>query len=501
MLFSSGQFICFFTVTVLAFYLTPARWRWALLLPASYLFYMAAEPVYALLIALTTLVDYCAARMMARSGARRSRRGWLLLGLCVDLGLLFTLKYFNFFAGCVASAARCMQIPYRPPELRLLLTVGVSFYTFKSLAYLFDVYSGKRDAERHLGRYALYVSFFPQLLAGPIERSDRLLPQLEKPAAFSYRNLTFGLQLMLWGYFKKLVIADRCAPMVAAVFDNPGSETFRGIHFLTATVLFAIQIYCDFSGYSDIAIGAGRAMGFRTMKNFDRPYGAHSLREFWRRWHISLSSWFRDYVYIPLGGNRVRLWRQGLNVVVTFLLSGLWHGANWTFITWGLVHGALLMLGTLTSGLRERVALVVGLGRVPRLWRVLQVACTFMIVTLAWVFFRARSMSDALYILSAIPRGLPADTWQLLSSASDLLQQQTLRTLGELFSVNPLDPPVLLASIVVMQIVQAVQGRGPLRERLAGSPVWVRWSLSVGLILWIMLFGKFGHSEFIYMQF
>lgn len=309
-----------------------------------------------------------------------------------NLGLLFFFKYFNFLSINLNKMFSSFAIPIASPVLDILLPVGISFYTFQTLSYTIDVYNRKIPAEKHFGYFALYVSFFPQLVAGPIERPQNLLPQLKIKHEFDYERVTYGLKLMAWGLFKKMVIADTLAIYVNKVYNN--LPEYQGFVLVIATVFFTLQIYCDFSGYSDIAIGAARMLGIDLMKNFNAPYLATSIKDFWSRWHISLSTWFRDYVYIPLGGNRVDFSRQIFNLLVTFLLSGLWHGANWTFVVWGALHGFLLILETLYDRyvgkkLFEENKFVI----------VAKTVATFSVVAFAWIFFRANNIDDAFYVL------------------------------------------------------------------------------------------------------
>jgi len=351
MLFNSLAFLVFYPIVLILYFLIPGlRARNLLLLAASYFFYMFYRPEYALLMLASTLVDYYAAIGMERHDRPAYRRFFLGMSLFGNLGMLFFFKYFNFFNENLGSLAQLVGIPYAPAHLDLLLPVGISFYTFQTLSYTIDVYRRDMKAEHDFWQFALYVSFFPQLVAGPIERSTNLLPQFRDVKAFQVERAVSGLRIMLWGFFKKVVIADRLAVVVNTIYAEP--EKWSGIYLIIGTLAFAFQIYCDFSGYSDIAIGGARIMGFSLMKNFDRPYHAKSVTEFWRRWHISLSTWFRDYLYFPLGGNRKGYARTSFNLFVIFLVSGLWHGARWTFVIWGALNGLAMVF--------ERV---VGIGR------------------------------------------------------------------------------------------------------------------------------------------
>ena len=389
MLFNSFEFICIFFPLVTGLYFAlPHRWRWLLLLVASCWFYMAFVPVYILILAFTIGVDYVAGIWIERSEGRK-RKLLLTASIIANVGVLAFFKYFNFLNESIAAVVRGLGFHYGVPDLGIILPIGLSFHTFQSLSYTIEVYRRHYPAERNPGIFALYVMFYPQLVAGPIERPQALLPQFHARKKFNADDLQYGLTRMAFGFFKKVVVADRLAPYVDAVYaDIPGSN---GITVLVATIFFAVQIYCDFSGYSDIAIGAARVMGFRLMENFTRPYLSSSVSEFWGRWHISLSSWFRDYLYIPLGGNRVVRWRWYYNLMIVFLASGLWHGAAWTYVIWGGLHGAYLIAA---------IALKPATGRISnflpgQLNKAIGILTTCTLVTLAWVFFRAHSAADA----------------------------------------------------------------------------------------------------------
>jgi len=319
MQFNSIEFLVFFFIVVVFYFSIPYRFRWILLLAASYYFYMCWRPEYIILIIASTLVDYIAGLKMGGIESKPRRKKYLIISLMINLGLLFSFKYFNFFNDSLRILFSRYNMLYRVPSFNILLPVGISFYTFQTLSYTIDVYRGERRPERHLGIFALYVAFFPQLVSGPIERSKRLLPQFYKRFDFDYKRLTHGLRLMLWGFFQKVVIADRLAIVVDHVYNNPSEHTSTA--FIIATYFFAFQIYCDFAGYTDIARGAAKILGYELMLNFQRPYFAKSIRDFWRRWHISLTSWFRDYLYIPLGGNRVVKWRWYYNLFIVFFIS------------------------------------------------------------------------------------------------------------------------------------------------------------------------------------
>ncbi|HTK49942.1 MAG TPA: MBOAT family protein [Gemmatimonadaceae bacterium] len=494
MLFNSLQFALFFPIVTLLYFALPHRWRGALLLAASCVFYMAFVPAYILILAVTILIDYAAGIGIARSTGRRRTR-WLVLSIVSTCAVLFVFKYFDFFNASIAVAARAMGMAYAIPALGLLLPVGLSFHTFQSLSYVIEVYAGRQEAERDFGRYALYVMFYPQLVAGPIERPQNLLHQFREEHRFDYDRVVAGLQLMAWGFVKKVVVADRLADLVNRVYDAP--RAYTGIPLWTATIAFAFQIYCDFSGYSDIAIGSAQVMGFSLMRNFDRPYAARSISEFWRRWHVSLSTWFRDYVYVPLGGNRVARSRWYANLLVTFLVSGLWHGARWTFVVWGALHGAYLVAGLASAGVRARVRDAIGLARSPAILAAWQTSATFALVTLGWVFFRAGSLADAWYVLSHLGTGVPAQLTAL--AAHDAAAVREIVFLG----FEPTRVVIAATAVAALLAVERWQGASttPLRARLAALHTPFRWAAYAGAVLTIMTLGVFHNARFIYFQF
>ena len=352
MLFNSIHFLIFFPVVVALYFSMPHKYRWVLLLVASYYFYMAWRAEYIFLIVFSTLIDYYAAIFMEKQESKSKKKKFLLLSLFSNLGLLFTFKYFNFFTSTISETFNYFNIFIDSPTFKLLLPVGISFYTFQTLSYTIDVYRGQKKAEKHLGYFAVYVSFFPQLVAGPIERSTHLLPQFFEKHDFDIERAKAGIKLMLWGFFMKVAIADRLAFYVNDVYNN--LESYTSGHYMVATYFFAYQIYCDFAGYSLIAIGAAKVLGFSLMDNFRTPYYSKTISEFWKRWHISLSTWFRDYVYIPLGGNRAVKWRWYYNLFFTFLVSGLWHGANWTFLIWEALHGIFLIAAIVKNNYEKK---------------------------------------------------------------------------------------------------------------------------------------------------
>jgi len=495
MLFNSLHFLMFFPIIILLYFAFKHRHRWIILLLSSYYFYMSWRAEYVILLAISTLTNYFAALGIDKSNSRKAKNIFLVFSLATNLGLLFAFKYFNFFSDSIREILAQFAIPLNPITLKVLLPIGISFYTFQSIGYTIDVYRGKIKPEKHLGIFAVYVSFFPQLVAGPIERAKNLLPQFFEKHNFNYAQTVDGLKLMLWGFFKKLVIADRLAVFVDMVFNNVGD--FTGVHFIFATVLFAFQIYCDFSGYSDIAIGAAQVMGFRLMDNFNRPYISRSVSEFWKRWHISLSTWFRDYLYIPLGGNKVSIFRNHINIIIVFLLSGLWHGAGWTFVIWGLLHGFYLLIHKATTKIRQSILRFIRIDRLPAIHKITDIIITFTLVNIAWVFFRADTLKDAMIILKSI-FSMSTITAFIPTVQTILVEwNRPHLTLG----LGMYQLYVAIAAIVFMEIIHYMQGHASIRHLLANKPSWIKWSMYMIIILAILYFGQFGENPFIYFQF
>ena len=396
MLFNSMQFAIFLPIVFMIYWVLPHRFRWIVLFIASYWFYMGWNPKYVVLILGTTVISYSAAIILDKLTCIKLKKLTLTITAILCLGVLFFFKYFNFLSESVTDLLNLFTIQVNPITLNLILPVGISFYTFQTLSYVIDVYRGDIAAEYHFGKYATFISFFPQLVAGPIERANNLLPQIKAKHKFNYSQATYGMKLMAWGFFKKMVIADTIAPFTGRVFESP--QQFQGFSLIIAACLFSFQIYCDFSGYSDIAIGVSKLMGIELMTNFKSPYFAQSIREFWSRWHISLSTWIRDYIYIPLGGNRVSKMRNAFNLIVTFLASGLWHGANWTYVIWGGIHGVAQALESnlIPRKYRKSSGIIWGL----------RVILIFAFCTFTWIFFASNSLSDAMYILSHLFDGI-----------------------------------------------------------------------------------------------
>ncbi len=414
MIFNSLAFFIFLFVVLTVYYGLAHRAQNVLLLIASYFFYGWWDWRFCSLLLISTLVDFVVGLQIEKAPQRKKRL--LVVSMVTNLGLLGVFKYFNFFIDTAAVALESIGLEAHLPVLRIILPVGISFYTFQTMSYTIDVYRGHLRAARNLADFALYVAFFPQLVAGPIERATHLLPQFQAPRTVTRPMVESGCHLILIGLFRKVVIADNVAPLVNAVFSGPQSATW--IQLATGTLLFAVQIYCDFAGYSDIARGTSRLFGFELMVNFAQPYFSKNISEFWRRWHISLSSWLRDYLYIPLGGNRMGPWATYRNLFLTMLLGGLWHGARWNFVIWGGLHGLYLAFHKLWLGWRRRKPDVEAMSHFSAS-TVMSMAVTFLLVNLAWIFFRAPTLGAAWDIL----RGLATFRGGLVSVPYALLGQ------------------------------------------------------------------------------
>jgi alginate O-acetyltransferase complex protein AlgI len=488
MVFNSVHFALFFPLVTLGYFLLPNRYRWLWLLAASCWFYMAFIPVYILILFFTIAVDFLVGLNLARMRSMRARKLLLITSLVANIGVLALFKYYGFFDENLEALAKFLDWNYSLPALSIILPIGLSFHTFQSMSYIIEVYRGNHPAERHLGIFALYVMYYPQLVAGPIERPQNLLPQFRTPHSFDYNRVRNGLQQMLWGFFKKVAIADQLAVTVDLVYGNPSG--YAGLALITATALFAFQIYCDFSGYSDIAIGASRVMGIELMENFRQPYWSRSIAEFWRRWHISLSTWFRDYLYIPLGGNRGAPARRMFNLFMVFLISGLWHGASWVFVIWGALHGTYLIVGMLTQPVRKRLVDLSGLNRLPALLTGLRIVTTFALVSFAWIFFRAESLNDALFVAFHLTDGLVADLQTFASPAA----------LSGFLTSLQISKYTLLA-ILVMEVGHLMQQRHNLFDWISARPAVLRWGLYYATGLAVVVRFSAAAKEFIYFQF
>ena len=472
MLFNSLIFLAFFPTTVFVYYLLPSlRLRNLFLLVASYYFYMNWNPRYAILIAMVTCVTYVCAILLEKEKSPNKRKYITAFGIIAIISVLFTYKYLGFAAHAVSGIMNLLGLKMSIPEFNILLPVGISFFSFQAIGYLIDVYRGTIPAEHNFVIYAVFISFFPQLVAGPIERANNLLPQFKKNHSFSPDLALSGMQMMLWGYFMKLCIAERISPYVDAVFNN--YKYHNGNSLALGAFFFSFQIYCDFCGYSLIACGAARCLGFTLMDNFNHPYLAGSIRVFWRKWHISLSTWFMDYIYIPLGGNRCSTVRQIFNLTVTFLVSGIWHGANWTFIFWGTLHGMFISLHVLYRKYLPAI----------KIWSplrtVLSIGTTFLVVSFCWVFFRAESIETGVVILRKI-----------------------FTERGELFNGDGMPNQLLGVFCIMILMAAEIKRELKLGPSLIHSDNTVICSLSMAfLIVLILLTASFHGGQFIYFQF
>lgn len=499
MQFNSVDFMVFFPVVLAIYFVIPKKLRGIWLLIASYYFYMSWNAIYALLIGGSTVITYISGVLMsgyALDQDRGFRKKKLVLVGCIaiNLAILGLFKYGNFVIDSVNSVLLFLHISLIDSKFNLLLPVGISFYTFQALGYIIDVYRGDVEVEKNFPRYALFVSFFPQLVAGPIERSKNLLYQMkdiQNIKLWNARRVASGAILMVWGFFMKMVISDRVALLVDNVFNN--YRMYGSTELVLAAVGFAIQIYCDFGSYSMIAIGAAKIMGFDLMENFNAPYLARNIRDFWSRWHISLSTWFKDYLYIPLGGNRKGKARKAINIMIVFLVSGLWHGADWSFVAWGGIHGLYQVVADLLENKRKQAREMLHIKTDCFSWKMLQTMVAFGLVTFAWIFFRADTITDALrYCKRIIVKPTP---WLLFNGG--------IYDLG----LDRVQMNILIVSLVILvmiDIIRYLKGQ-TLDLFLFEQNIWFEWCVIIILILMIFIFGVYGPifdaKQFIYFQF
>jgi alginate O-acetyltransferase complex protein AlgI len=468
MLFNSLEYVVFLPAVILLYYLTPWKLRWILLLLASYYFYACWRVEYLGLIAFSTLIDYYAGRKMGKIDDKKRRKPWLVLSLFTNIGLLFFFKYYNFASESYVVLMQEFNIFQNSRILDVLLPVGISFYTFQTLGYSIEVYRGKQKPENHLGIFAVYVSFFPQLVAGPIERFSSLGPQLLKKISFSYNNFVNGMRLILFGLFIKMVVADNLAVYVDLIYSK--TLSYSSIDILTGLFFYSFQIYADFAGYSLIAIGSALTLGVFLMDNFKTPYLSKSISEFWQRWHISLSTWFRDYLYFPLGGNRVRWFRAGLNILVVFAISGLWHGAGWTFLIWGLIFAFFYLFEKNANKLFKFKS------NTSFLISAILIIKTFAIVSIAWIFFRSSDIYEAERVFSGLFQN---------------------RNAAEVLNVEP----VVWLFLALLILSEFVLYNKRFDFWCAKLPVLARWTVYSVLIFAIIVFSGVQEFPFIYFQF
>ena len=467
MLFNSLHFFIFFIIVTLGYWSLGWKGRWRLLLLASCYFYMIFKPIYIFILFFTIIIDYFAGIWLERTEGK-SRRWLLIISLISNIGILAFYKYYGFFFENISHLLGIWEIQNPFPLFDYILPIGLSFHTFQAMSYTIEVYRGNQKAEHHFGIYALYVMFYPQLVAGPIERPQNVLHQFHTKFAYDWEKVKSGLMMMAWGLFKKVVIADRLAMVVDFAYKNPAEQT--GLTLLVATFFYTFQIYCDFSGYSDIALGSAKVMGFDLMENFHTPYFSTSISEFWRRWHISLSTWFRDYLYIPLGGNRVSEWRRYFNQFFVFMVSGLWHGAEWTFVIWGSLHGFYLILAVLRDKYLPQINLPKNI-----FGKSINLIFTFILVMLAWVFFRAKGTNDAFLIL----------------------KKMSALSVNDLFK-TPLNQAEMMFSVVLIVFLLWKEAK---YFQIDTQSNFRFYGLSAVFITLIYFFGVFNTNQFIYFQF
>lgn len=496
MLFNSLEFLIFFPIVLLIYFVIPKKVRYIWLLITSYYFYMCWNAAYALLLLASTLITFAAGLLIEKCKENIHLKKWVVAGsLITNFGILFYYKYAMFAVDSVETILSKIGITIQPIELDILLPVGISFYIFQAVGYTMDVYRGKLQAEKNPLRYALFVSFFPQLVAGPIERSTNLLTQLrnvDQIKVWNSKRIQQGAVIMLYGYILKMMIADRASVFVDTVFHAETYFMHKGFTVLVAIVLFSVQIYCDFAGYTYIAIGAAKMMGFELMNNFRMPYLATGVKDFWDRWHISLSSWFRDYLYFPLGGSRKGKIRKYINIFIVFLVSGLWHGASWHFVLWGAIHGVMRVVGECTEGLREKIYSALHFQRdtiATTMWKMI---CTFTVVSLAWVFFRAESVYQAVSIL--VNLFTEYNPW--------VFTDGSLFTLG----LDAKEWNVLIVSVSFLALVDILRYcKINLMELFMKQNLWFKWLVFYIGIMAVVIFGVYGPeydaAQFIYFQF
>ncbi|MCH5257134.1 MAG: MBOAT family protein [Lachnospiraceae bacterium] len=498
MLFNSIEFLTFFPLIVLSYFVIPEKFKQPLLLMASYYFYMCWNAKYVLLILLLTVITYVSGLLIGKVNnssydvvKQTALKNWIVAGsFIINLGILFYYKYINFALTILTNLFAQIHIQLNAPVFDIILPVGISFYTFQSLSYTMDVYRNEIYAEKNFFRYALFVSFFPQLLAGPIERSKNLLKQLAVPKKFCFEDAREGILLMMWGFFLKIVLADRIAIFVDTVYGD--FSTYPGAYLVVATLLFAFQIYCDFAGYSTIAMGAAKILGIKLMENFDAPYLSTSVSEFWKKWHISLTSWFKDYLYIPLGGSRRGSIRKYINKMIVFLLSGLWHGPSFSFIAWGGLNGLYQIIGEMLKPIRDKLVSVLRLDRESLGHKLIHIAATFVLVDFSWIFFRAYSFKEALEIIKSMIT--VKNPWVLFDSSLYMC------------GLDEKNFHLMLLGIVILLFADFCKRKGiKIREVVVRQDYWFRWCFFAFAISAIFTLGVWGQdyneANFIYFQF
>lgn len=486
MIFNSLEFIIFFIVVVALYFAMPHRMRWVLLLAASYIFYMAWRAELIILILFSTLANYWVSHQIHRSDGKR-KKNLLILSLVINFGLLLIFKYFIFLSDSAYLLMGQLGFTVTPSEFDIILPMGISFYTFQAAAYTIDVYRGQIAPVKNYGKFSLFITFFPQLVAGPIERSKNLIPQFDREHHFDLSRMMGGLKLMAWGFFQKVVIADRIAVCVNTIYGDVSS--YSGLTFVLASTLFAFQIYCDFGGYSHIAMGAAQVLGFDLMRNFDRPFLSKDIRAFWKRWHISLSSWFMDYLYIPLGGSRHGFVKKQRNLLITFALSGLWHGANWTYLVWGMINGIFIIFENTVDKLVGKT-IEIKVRVLSNLVDVCKILFTFAFFVFSVIFFRANSLQDGLYIVEHL-------LWGFRQWLTPQYLYETITNLG----LNLYEIKVIFLSICILMGAEILLGE-KFHQRLFQSQSIVNTAFFAILVGLILTWGVFYNAgTFIYFQF
>lgn len=478
MQFNSMMFALFLLIVFLVYWLISDKYRWAVLLLSSYLFYFSWSAQYLAIMMFITWISYICAWKVEQTDQRFKKKRYLGFAVFCCVGTLFFLKYFNFFRD---SIIHCMNVPQSWEDFnatRLIVPIGISFYSLQAVGYVIDVFRGDIKSEKNWGKYALFISFFPQVTSGPIERGKNVLPQFNREHVFNYEKVVYGLRLILLGFFKKLIIADNLGIYVDRIYDN--LAFYRGLVLPLATILFSVQIYCDFSGYSDIAIGIAKLFDIDLMKNFSSPYFSRTIKEFWSKWHISLSTWFRDYVYIPLGGNRTGKLRRCANLMLTFIVSGLWHGANWTFVLWGMFHGGCRVIENNTEIVKKK--------RQGTFYKVFSIVVVFLLVTFAWMFFRANSLMDVQYILCNSMNGISRPLEYIGNAVRDIGFER-----GKFF--------LLFFFIVLLGIFDFYNEKVDVVGNLSKLNCIWRWTIYYAMVLCIIILSPHTGSRFVYFKF
>jgi alginate O-acetyltransferase complex protein AlgI len=484
MLFNSIGYLIFLPVTILIYYALPFRWRWTFLLAVSYFFYLLWRVEFVLVLMTATFVSWFAAMQMSKMTQKQQRLKFLVPSIIINLGMLFVFKYLGFFGDLVNQIGALTGRNNIIPAFRILLPIGISFYTFQTVGYTLDVYRGISKPEKNFGVYALFVSFFPLVLAGPIERGRRLIPQFHVEHPFDPGVFTSGLRLILWGLFKKVVIADRLSIFVQPVFNNIG--VFHGPELALAIILKMMQYYADFSGYTDIAIGSARLLGFKLSPNFNRPFSAQSIAEFWSRWHISLTSWLRDYLYFSLSfkyHGKIVNWRMNINLMITFVLVGFWHGPYWNFIIFGVLQGMFIILARFTKPFMLKFNQITGLTKVPALLKGLNIAATVLLISISAFFFGSYSAQDAMTMIRNL-------TW---FGKTDIAMLITLLKNGDLI--------LGIVLVIFMLWFEYLIALKSFASKFLGKPIVVRYSAYLTMVFFILVFGIFASQNFFYFQF